>query len=74
MTNVIKISVAKENTCKEIEVQNHYLKFSTIEELEEKLSRLPYSQKIKSILRLKDLMSKILQKHLLLTMKRNLKL
>lgn len=53
MTNVIKISVAKENTCKEIEVQNHYLKFSTIEELEEKLSRLPYSQKIKSILRLK---------------------
>lgn len=53
MTNVIKISVAKENTCKEIEVQNHYLKFSTIEELEEKLSGMPYGKKIKSILRLK---------------------
>ena len=53
MTNVIKISVAKENTCKEIEVQNHYLKFSTIEELEEKLSGMPYGKKIESILRLK---------------------
>ena len=53
MTNRILISVAKENACKEIEVQNHYLKFSTIEELEEKLSGMPYGKKIKSILRLK---------------------
>lgn len=53
MTNRILISIVKENLCKELEIQNSCFEFSTIEELEEKLSRLPYSQKIKSILRLK---------------------
>lgn len=53
MTNRILISIIKENLCKELDVQNRCFEFSTIEELEEKLSRLPYSQKIKSILRLK---------------------
>lgn len=53
MTNRILISVVKENLCKELDVQNRCFEFSTIEELEEKLSKLPYSKKIKSILKLK---------------------
>lgn len=53
MTNRILISIVKENLCKELEIQNRCFEFSTIEELEEKLSKLPYSKKIKSILKLK---------------------
>ncbi len=53
MTNRILISIIKENLCKELETQNRCFEFSTIEELEEKLSKLPYSKKIKSILKLK---------------------
>lgn len=53
MTNRILVSIIKENLCKELEIQNRCFEFSTIEELEEKLSRLPYSKKIKSILKLK---------------------
>lgn len=53
MTNTIKILIARENSHKKMEASNYYLEFSTIEELEEKLLGLPYSQKIKSILRLK---------------------
>lgn len=53
MTNTIKILIARENSHKKMEASNYYLEFSTIEELEDKLLGLPYSQKIKSILRLK---------------------
>ena len=54
MTNTIKISIARENSHKQMEASNYYLEFSTIEELEEKLLALPsYSKKIKSILRSK---------------------
>lgn len=53
MTNRILISIIKENLCKELEIQNCCFEFSTIEELEEKLLKLPYSKKIKSILKLK---------------------
>lgn len=53
MTNRILISIVKENLCKELDIQNRCFEFSTIEELEQKLSKLPYSKKIKSILRLK---------------------
>ena len=53
MTNRILISIVKENLCKELEIQNLCFEFSTIEELEEKLSGMPYGKKIKSILRLK---------------------
>ena len=53
MTNRILISIVKENLCKELDVQNCCFEFSTIEELEEKLSKLPYSKEIKSILKLK---------------------
>lgn len=53
MTNRMLISIVKENLCKELDIQNRCFEFSTIEELEEKLSKLPYSKKIKSILKLK---------------------
>ena len=53
MTNRILISVVKENLCKELDVQNRCFEFSIIEELEEKLSGMPYGKKIKSILRSK---------------------
>lgn len=42
MTNRILISIVKENLCKELDIQNKYFEFSTIDELEEKLSGLPY--------------------------------